>query len=155
MIRIKPLSISIAIPLAVGGLAGFLTRNAFKDYNTTIIQPDFAPPGWLFPVVWTVLYVLMGVSCYIVWESRSPLRSEALKIYTAQLAVNFVWPLLFFLLKGFLISFLWLLLLVAMVASMIYTFWKIKPIAGGLQIPYLGWCCFASLLNWSVYLLNR
>lgn len=154
MIKLKPLVISIAIPLLVGGLSSFFTRNAFADYQS-VVQPPFAPPPWIFPVVWTILYILMGISCYMVYMSRHPLREDALKIYAAQLAVNFFWPLLYFLLKAYLVAFLWLVLLVMMVALMAYVFFRIKPLSGILQLPYLVWCSFASVLNLSIYLLNR
>jgi len=154
LIKLKPLVISIAIPLLVGGLCSLLTRGGFADY-AAVIQPAFAPPAWLFPIIWTILYILMGISCYMIYTSRHPLRGDALKIYAAQLAVNFLWPILFFVLKGFLLSFIWLLLLDMLIASMILLFFRIKPAAGLLQLPYLTWCVFASVLNISVWLLNR
>ena len=154
LIKLKPLVISIAIPLLVGGLSSFISRGGFAGY-AAVSQPAFAPPAWLFPIVWTILYILMGISCYMIYVTRHPLRDEALKIYAAQLAVNFLWPILFFVLNGFFISFLWLILLDMLIAAMIMVFFRIKPLSGLLQLPYLTWCIFASVLNFSIWLLNR
>ena len=141
------------IPLAVGGLSGFLTRNAFEDY-AAINQPDFAPPGWLFPIVWTMLYILMGISCYLVWESGSPLKSDALRIYIAQLAVNFVWPLVFFGLNWYLAAFAVLIALWTLILLTMRAFSKIDERAGDLLLPYILWVTFAAYLNLGVFLLN-
>lgn len=155
MIKLKPLLINLAIPLGVGALAALLTRNSFEFYET-IVKPPLAPPGALFPIVWTILYLLMGVSSYLIWmEKRAPGRNAALQTYLAQLALNFVWPLLFFRARAFLPAFLWLLALIVLIVAMIAQFKRIKPIAGYLQIPYLLWCLFAAYLNLSIWLLNR
>lgn len=154
-IKLKPLLINLAIPLGVGGLAALLTRNSY-DFYDTVVKPALAPPGTVFPIVWTILYLLMGVSAYLIWEEkRAPGRREALQTYAAQLALNFVWPLLFFRARAFLPAFLWLLALIVLIVAMIVQFKRIKPIAAWLQIPYLLWCLFAAYLNLSIYLLNR
>jgi len=154
-IKWKPLLISLAIPLAVGGLSALLTRESM-DFYETVNKPLFAPPGTVFPIVWTILFLLMGLSAYLVWmEKDSPLRRPALWVYGVQLAVNFVWPLLFFRARAFLPAFLWLLALIILVAVMLGQFRRIKPLAGRLQLPYLLWLLFAGALNLGVWLLNR
>ncbi|MBE7043676.1 MAG: tryptophan-rich sensory protein [Ruminococcaceae bacterium] len=118
-------------------------------------QPPLSPPGWLFPVVWTILYTLMGISSYLIQQSDSPDKNTALRLYGIQLAVNFFWPILFFRFQAYLLSFFWILLLWVLIIVMIVQFYKIKPIAGLLQIPYLLWVTFATYLNLAIYLLNR
>lgn len=155
--KIKPYIISILIALAVGGLAAWLTRNSMDIYSS-INQPALAPPGWLFPIVWGILYVLMGISSGLIYtnESVSPEeKSIALKIYGFQLIVNFFWSLIFFNLRNYLFAFFWILLLWVLIIFMIIRFVRIKPIAGWLQIPYLLWVTFAAYLNFMIYLLNK
>ena len=153
--KYKPLLVCLAVPLAVGGLSALLTRGGM-DFYETAAKPPLSPPGWVFPVVWTLLYLLMGVSSYLVWrEKTAPGRRAALRVYGAQLVVNFVWPLLFFLARAFLPAFLWLLLLAALVVVMLRRFDRVSSRAAWLQFPYLFWCLFAAYLNFGVYLLNR
>lgn len=154
MIKLKSLIINLLIPLAVGSLSGFLTMNSMKIYKD-LNQPSFAPPSFLFPIVWTILYILMGISSYIVYESNSILKSKALKVYVLQLSMNFIWPLLFFNGQMYLFSFVWLIAIWCLVLWMIILFYKVKPVSGYLQIPYLLWLTFAAYLNLSVYFLNK
>ena len=133
MSRFKIFAKSILIPVIVGGAVGFITSNAI-DYND-LIQPVFAPPSFLFPIVWTTLYVLMGVSY--------------------GLTVNALWSFIFFAFKWRLFAFIWILILDALVIDMIIKFYKKDKIAGLLQIPYLLWILFATVLNLAVYLLNK
>lgn len=153
MINIKSLIINIAIPLAVGFSANLLTKNSMEIYQNTN-QPSFAPPDILFPIVWTILYVLMGISSYIVLQSGSKLKSKAIYIYAIQLFVNFLWPIIFFNFRKFLFAFFWLFLLLILVFYMIITFKKINKMSAYIQIPYILWLTFALFLNFSVYLLN-
>jgi len=153
MINIKSLVINLAIPLVVGFSANLLTRNSMEVYSNTN-QPSFAPPSILFPIVWTILYILMGISSYIILQSDSKLKSKAIYIYVSQLIVNFIWPLIFFNARMFLFAFFWLFLLLILVFYMIITFKKINKIAAYIQIPYILWLTFALFLNFSVYLLN-
>lgn len=153
-IQWKELIICLAIPLAVGGISAFLTRNSMQIYET-IQQPPLAPPSWLFPVVWTILYILMGISSYLVTISHSTYKAEALALYGLQLVLNFIWPLIFFIGQNFLIAFIVLVLLWYVVLKMIQAFSAIHPLAGKLQIPYLIWLTFAAYLNLAIYLLNR
>ena len=143
---------SILIPVIVGAIVGFIT-SGFMDYGS-LIQPPLAPPAILFPIVWSILYVLMGVS-YGILESNSLVDSEINSIYYAQLFVNALWSFFFFVFKWRLFSFLWILLLLALVIVMIIRFYDKNKVAGLLQLPYLAWVTFASYLNLAIYLLNR
>lgn len=149
------LVIAIAIPLAVGTASGLLS-GAGKAYGE-MIKPSFSPPSWVFSVVWTLLFVLMGVSSYLVFASDAPenRKMTALAIYAVQLAVNFFWPLFFFRLSAYLISFLWLVILWVLVLIMIIRFYGINRVAGLLQIPYFLWLTFAGVLNFGLYLINK
>lgn len=149
-----PYIISIAIALGVGGLGAVLTMNSMDIYST-LNQPALSPPGFLFPIVWTILYTLMGISAAIIYKTDDPDRTQALKIYAFQLIVNFLWTIIFFNLRQFLFSFIWLVLLDVLVVIMISKFHKISPLAAWLQIPYLLWILFATYLNLGIYLLNR
>jgi len=151
--KVKPLLVSIAIALGVGTLAGFLSRGSGQVYET-LVQPPLSPPGIVFPIVWSVLYVLMGISAYLIWETQDPARTRALAVYGVQLAVNFVWPLLFFNAQMFTLSFAWIVLLWVLVLWMVLLFYRIRPAAGLWQIPYLLWVSFATYLNLGVALLN-
>lgn len=152
MSNFKIFAKSIAIPVIVGVIIGAITSGPIK-YNT-LIQPNFAPPSILFPIVWTILYILMGVS-YGILESNSLLNQEAKFIYYLQLFVNALWSIFFFTLEWRLFAFIWLLLLIVFVIIMIIKFYNQNKVAGLLQIPYLLWILFASYLNFSIYLLNR
>ena len=149
----KPLSLSIGIALAVGALSSILTSGSMEAFEQ-LNQPPLSPPGIVFPIVWTVLYTLMGLSAYLVWRETSPLRTGALRLYAVQLAVNFVWPLLFFRAQALGLAFAWLLLLWTLVVALIFRFSDIVPLAGWLQLPYLAWLTFAAYLSFGVLLLN-
>ena len=149
-----PYIISIAIALGVGGLGAVLTMNSMDIY-ATLNQPALSPPGFLFPIVWTILYTLMGISAAIIYKSDDPGRTQALKIYAFQLIVNFLWTIIFFNLRQFLFAFIWLVLLDILVVIMISKFHKISPLAAWIQVPYLLWILFATYLNLGIYLLNR
>ena len=153
MIRWKPLLISLGISLGVGALSGAVVSDAIRQYQA-LRQPTGAPPAWLFPVVWTVLFFLMGISAYLVWISDSPERATALKLYGAQLVINFVWPLLFFSAQQYFAAFIWLVLLWIFVAAMIVWFYQIDRVAAWLQLPYLFWLTYAGYLNLAVCRLN-
>ncbi len=151
--KIKPYVISIAIALAVGALSGFLSMEGMENFET-FNQPPLSPPGILFPIVWTILYTLMGISSAIVWQKGKGRNGRALFIYALQLAVNFFWSLIFFNLNAFLFAFIWLLLLFVLIVLMIIEFYKIDKTAAYLQIPYLLWVSFAGYLTFMTYLLN-
>lgn len=151
----KLLFICIAVPLIVGAVAGLLTRNSMEAF-AMLNKPSLAPPGWLFPVVWTILYTLMGISSYLVLTApvSHEEKEDAMRIYWYQLLVNFLWPTFFFSFSWYLFSFLWLVLLWILVLIMILKFRKINPAAAYLNIPYLVWLTFAGYLNLSIWLLN-
>ena len=147
------LIVCILIPLAVGGLAALLTKNSMDVYQT-INKPVLSPPGILFPIVWTILYILMGVSLYLVYKSNSPYRPAALLVFFLQLIFNFIWSLIFFNGRMYTFAFIWLLALWLLIILMIAEFKKVKPIAAWLQIPYLLWVTFAAYLNLSIAIMN-
>ena len=152
MKKIKDLAISITIPLLVG-LIGSLIGNSNMGFNL-IQKPSFTPPGVLFPVIWTILYILMGISSFLIYNSKNIKTKNSLRIYALQLLVNMLWTFFFFNLKWYLFSFLWIILLILLVSIMIYKFTKINKTAAYLQIPYLIWLIFAAILNFSIFLLN-
>ena len=152
MSKIKIYVKSILIPVIIGGIVGIIISNSI-DYNT-LQKPFLAPPSIAFPIVWTILYILMGIS-YGILDSKSLVDSKTNIIYYLQLFVNALWSIIFFTLKWRLFAFIWILLLCILVIIMIYNFYKKNKIAGLLQIPYLLWIIFASYLNIATYLLNK
>lgn len=149
------LIIALLIPLAVGTASGIVSQ-AGEMYGA-MIKPEGSPSAWVFPVVWTVLFALMGISSFLIYNSDASEKSKmsALTVYAVQLAVNFMWPIFFFRMGAYLFSFIWLILLWALVLIMILKFYKINRTAAFLQLPYILWLTFAGYLNLSVYLLNR
>ena len=154
MIKIKSLVISLLISLGTGIVSGLLSMGSMESY-AQLNKPALSPPAFLFPIVWGILFTLMGISAYMIYESDCKNRKNALAVYVAQLAVNFVWPLIFFNAQAFLFAFVWLIILWALVLAMIILFIRCKPIAGYLQIPYILWLTFAGYLNLMVYILNK
>ncbi len=151
-IQWKNLITCLAIPLAVGSLASLLTRDSREAFES-LTKPALAPPGWLFPVVWTILYLLMGIASYLVLVSKKP-NDKALNVYGIQLIFNFFWSLIFFNLKLYLPAFIWLVLLWLLILKTTSLFYQITKTAGYLLLPYLLWVTFAGYLNLSIYLLN-
>ncbi len=151
--NIKNLLIALAIPLGVGIVAGLLTRGGMDAYDR-VIQPALAPPDWVFPVVWTILYTLMGVASYLVYISDSDRVPAALGVYGLQLLLNFIWPFLFFNLELYGFSAVWLIALLIFVIVTTVEFFRIHKTAGYLMIPYILWLLFAAYLNISVAILN-
>lgn len=148
------LIVCLLIPLGIGALSGFLTKDSMSIYQT-LNQPPLSPPGIVFPIVWTLLYLLMGVSCYLIYTAKAPDKAAAFILYGAQLVVNFLWSIFFFNLGWHLFSFLWLMFLWLLILMMIIKFYPIDKRAALLQIPYLLWVTFAGYLNFGVWLLNR
>lgn len=146
------LIISILIPLAVGSLSALFSGN-MSSYSM-FEKPAFSPPGFIFPIVWTVLYILMGISSYLVYTSNSPYKPNAVLLYGIQLFFNFFWSIIFFGLDLYLFAFIWLIALIFIIISMIKQFYIVSPAAAYLQIPYLIWCIFAAYLNFSIFILN-
>ena len=154
--KFKPYIISILIALGVGALAAWLTRGSMNIYSS-VNTPPLSPPAWLFPVVWTVLYILMGISSAIIYQKGKEGGDvkAALDVYILQLAVNFIWSIVFFNMRLFFLAFLWIILLWILIFVMIKRFWQIDKTAAKLQIPYLLWVTFALYLNLMIFLLNR
>ncbi len=149
----KPLILITGATLLAGGLSALLTGSSMAKYQM-LAKPALSPPGMVFPVVWTILYLLMGISAWMIYETRTRGKTRALKLYLIQLAVNLMWPLLFFGMQWYLFSFFWLLLLLLLVILMILRFLPISRTAALLQIPYAFWLIFAGYLNISVWLMN-
>lgn len=155
--NLKPYVISIAIALSVGIASALLTRSDMNIYSE-INVPPLSPPSWLFPVVWTILYVLMGISSarvYVKGKENGISTRNALNVYALQLAVNFAWSIIFFNMRAFLFAFLWLILLWVLIIIMISEFNKVDSFAAKLQIPYLLWVTFAGYLSFAIWLLNK
>lgn len=144
--KIKPLFISMAVSLGVGLVSWLLAGHPMEQY-ASLYQPPLAPPGWVFPVVWTALYLLMGIAAYQIYITNRIGREGALTLYAVQLLINMVWPVLFFGFQEYWLAFLWLLLLLTLVFLTMREFWRIKPPAGGLLLPYFLWVIFAGYLN--------
>lgn len=146
----------VAIPLIVGAVSALLTKNSMETFGM-LNQPPLSPPAWLFPVAWTLLYALMGISSYLIVTSDAPKEEirEAIRIYAYQLIVNFLWSTFFFNFGWYLFSFLWLVLLWILVLIMIIKFKEISKAAAYMNIPYIIWLTFAAYLNLGIWILNR
>ncbi len=152
----KPYAFWILLTEAVGGLAGWLTREGTEIYSAAVQQPPLSPPSIVFPIVWGILYALMGFSAARIRQApASSARDKGINLYIAQLVVIFFWSLIFFNRQAFGFAFVWLLLLWVLVLVMILTFHQTDPLAAKLQIPYLLWLTFAGYLNLGVWFLNR
>lgn len=153
--NLKRFLISISIPLLIGGLSALITSGNM-DIFSSIVRPPLSPPSWVFPVVWSILYFLMGVSLYLVWNSDASEneRRRAFLLFIIQLFLNFIWSPIFFNKQWFLFAFVVLVFLWVVTLLMIISFYKISKPAGLLQIPYLLWLTFAGYLNFAIYLLN-
>ena len=168
----KTLLVCILIPLTVGIIAGLLTMGGMEQF-AGLEKPTLAPPAWLFPIVWTILYILMGISSYLIYTDEClngifkvmfqkgknrtctlEQKNLALTLYGYQLLVNFLWPVFFFNFGWYGFSYLWVILLWILVAIMIWKFNKISQAAALLNIPYLFWLSIAGYLNLSIWLLN-
>ena len=146
----------IGISLGTGILAGLLTRNGTEIYSMLADKPTLSPPAVVFPVVWTILYTLMGISAARVWlSSYSRGRERGINLFIAQLVVNFFWSLIFFNAQAYGFAFAWLILLWILILWMIISFYQVDKTAALLQIPYLAWVTFAGYLNYGVWMLNR
>lgn len=154
--KIKPYIISIAVALGICALSALLTKNNMNIYEK-INRPALSPPMIVFPIVWSILFTLMGISSAIIFVNRDrniETAYSALKIYSFQLVVNFFWSIIFFNMQAFLFAFIWLVVLWILIILMIIQFHKISPAAAYLQIPYLLWVTFAGYLTLMVYILN-
>ena len=154
--KIKPYAISILISLGVGGLSALITRGNMDLYGE-VKTPPLAPPSILFPIVWTALYILMGISAAMIYLSKNTdfkKRSAALATYASSLVVNFAWSIIFFNFKAYFFAFIWLLLLLYFVVKTIVQYKEINKTAAYLQIPYALWVTFAGYLSFGIWILN-
>ena len=151
----KTLLLCLALPLAVGLLASLLTLGGMRDYGE-MLRPPLSPPGWVFPVAWTVLYLLMGLASWLVTGAAATedMKQMALSLYAVSLAANFLWPLLFFGLGRYFLALLWLLVLLLLVVLTWRQFRRLDRRAGALLVPYILWLCFAAYLNLGAAILN-
>jgi len=148
--------IGIALPLGVGTLAAFLTRESMNIY-AEITKPPLSPPAILFPIVWTVLYVLMGISSVMIFNSKeaNPTAAEkGLKLYILSLILNFSWSIVFFNNRSFGLALVVILILLALIIGTVVNYFKVKPLPAILQIPYAIWVAFATYLNGAILFLN-
>lgn len=151
----KLLIICLAVPLIVGVVSGLLSMGGMEEF-ARMNKPAFSPPGWLFPVVWTILYALMGLASYLVIVADKPQEEKALpiKLYGLQLAFNFFWSIIFFNMQRYYFAFAWLVVLWVLIILTTYFFYRVSKPAAYLMIPYLLWVTFAGYLNLGVAILN-
>lgn len=150
------LIISIAIPLIVGAVAGFFTTSGVKGWYVIANKPSFNPPNWLFAPVWTTLYLMMGIALYLVWSTKNnnAIKRTAIKLFSAQLLLNFAWSFIFFYLHQPGWAFVEIITMWLMILLTIVWFGKISKIAAWLLVPYISWVSFAALLNFYIWKLN-
>lgn len=154
--KLFKLLVSLILPIGLGSMAGIFTAKAIPEWYATLNKPSFNPPGYLFGPVWTALYILMGISMFLIWNTpKTKLRQKALTVFGVQLFFNFWWSILFFFFHLIFLSVVDILLIWCLIIYMITLFKKIKPVATYLQVPYLLWVTFATVLNISIYYLNR
>lgn len=151
-IQWKKLIICLFIPLAIGSLAAFLTKDNIQLFQL-INKPTLSPPSWIFPIAWTILYILMGTASYLVWITPKT-NNCGLIFYLVQLVFNFFWTIIFFNFELYLFAFIWLLLMWLLILKTTLLFYQTSKPAGYLMLPYLVWVSFAGYLNFSIYLLN-
>lgn len=145
----------LLIPLLIGGISGIATADAIPNWYQTLHRPSFNPPNWLFGPVWTLLYLLMGISLYMIWTlPKSQERKRALQIFAAQITLNFFWSIIFFSFHQINLALIEIIALWICIAIMIHTFRKLRPAAGYLNVPYLMWVSFATVLNAAYAWLN-
>lgn len=155
--KIWEIIVAIAIPLIVGGLSAFLTKDAIESFNE-LVQPPLSPPSFLFPIVWTILFVLMGIASYLIYKNNDvnvyKERKRALILYFIQLIFNFFWSLIFFNLQTFYFAFAWLLVLWILIILLMYNAKLVNKVSYYLLVPYIIWVTFAGYLNLAIAILN-
>ena len=154
--NVLTLVFSLFIPLAVGAVSSLLTNKAmiqFQYFN----KPALSPPGWLFPIVWTLLYLVMGLAFYFVLiaDKSSEYREKAIWFFVISLFFNFMWSIIFFNMSEFLIAFIWLIAMLAIIVITTINFFKVDKTAGYMMLPYIAWTTFAGYLNLGIYILSR
>jgi len=154
--QIGKLIASLLLPLAIGGIAGMFTSEAIPGWYSSLIQPSFNPPNWVFGPVWTTLYIILGISLFLIWNlPASKQRNQAILIFMVQLFLNFCWSFFFFYFKMIGLALIDIVALWIMIFVMLVQFYKMKPIAAYINIPYLLWVTFATALNLAYFFLNR
>jgi len=149
------LVISILIPLALGAIAGRFTAQAVPEWFASLNRPSFSPPNWIFGPVWTVLYILLGISLFLIWKQiPSKERNGALWIFSVQMFLNFIWSFVFFYFNQIGLALIVIVGLWISIVFMLISFYKLKPSAAYLNLPYLLWVTFASILNAGYFILN-
>lgn len=147
--------ISILIPLLLGAIAGGFTSQAVPDWYASLNRPSFSPPNWIFGPVWTTLYILLGISLYLIWkQTPSKERNNALIIFSIQMFLNFIWSFVFFYFNQIGLALIVIIGLWLSIILMLNRFYKIKPLAAYLNLPYILWVTFASVLNAGYFILN-
>jgi tryptophan-rich sensory protein len=151
------LVISVAVPLAVGGLSGFATARGVAEWYPTLVKPSFNPPAWVFGPVWTVLYIMMGVAAFFVWRTGLDVDGvrAALAVFAVQLALNGLWSILFFGMQAPGLALIEIALLWIAIGVTVVLFWRVSPLPGAMLLPYWAWVSFAAVLNASLWWLNR
>ncbi|HQX43341.1 MAG: tryptophan-rich sensory protein [Saprospiraceae bacterium] len=150
------LLLCMVITMLVGATSGLLTIEGINEWYPFLLKPFFNPPNYIFGPVWTVLYLVMGISLFLIWDSdATKFRTRALAVFSAQLLLNFLWSFLFFYLRSPLLALIDIMLLWWLISTMISLFVKINKTAGYIQIPYLLWVSFATVLNASIWYLNK
>jgi tryptophan-rich sensory protein len=151
------LVIAVALPVVVGGLSGFATAKGVSDWYPTLVKPSFNPPAWVFGPVWTVLYIMMGVAAYLVWLRGFDSEGvrAALAVFVIQLALNGLWSILFFGMQQPGWALAEIVVLWVAIGATVWLFWRVVPAAGVLLLPYWAWVSFATVLNASLWWLNR
>jgi benzodiazapine receptor len=148
--------VSIALPLVIGAIAGLFTAQAIPDWYATLNRPSFNPPNWLFGPVWTALYFLLGISLFLIWKvDPSKERNLAILVFLLQLLLNFGWSFFFFYFKMIGLALVEISVLWISIVVMLILFYKIRPMAAYINVPYLLWVTFATILNAGYYILNR
>lgn len=154
--KLIKLILSLLLPLGVGAIAGIFTAEAVPEWYATLNRPVFNPPNWLFGPVWTVLYIIMGISLFLIWKKeKSKERDLAIFVFLIQLLLNFGWSFLFFYFNMIGLALFEIILLWISILVMLVRFYKIKPVLAYMNFPYLLWVTFATILNGSYYFLNR
>ena len=142
--------------LLIGSISGLANAGSINGWYSSLNKPSFNPPNYLFGPVWTFLYILMGISLYMILQTpKTEIRNAALLIFAIQLALNFSWSFLFFYFKAPLFAFIEIIIMWISILVMIFTFYRISPVSAYLQVPYLLWVSFASVLNGAIWYLNK
>jgi translocator protein len=154
--QIGKLITSLLLPLGIGGIAGMFTKEAILGWYASLNQPSFNPPNWVLGPVWTTLYIIMGISLYLIWKMKAGKgRNQAILVFMVQLLLNFCWSFFFFYFKMIGVALVDIVALWIMIVVMLVRYYKLKPLAAYINIPYLLWVTFASVLNIAYFFLNR